>query len=78
MYLWRGSLLPLGCEAVATGGGVVPDAQHLAGFGPASRPSGSKLPRHGLGVFLEDSGFSWGMVGDRYALRSGDAYTSAC
>ncbi|PPK39583.1 hypothetical protein CD175_08860 [Pseudomonas laurylsulfatiphila] len=31
--LWRGSLLPLGCEASPF-------------LGAASRPSGSKLPRH--------------------------------
>ncbi|MBD0705030.1 hypothetical protein CF597_18690 [Pseudomonas sp. PSB1] len=35
--LWRGSLLPLDCAAVPF-------------FGAASRPSGSKLPRHGFGV----------------------------
>ncbi|OPG74056.1 hypothetical protein B1219_03000 [Pseudomonas ogarae] len=33
--LWRGSLLPLGCEAVV----AFKD-------GAAARPSGSKLPRH--------------------------------
>ncbi|PPK39710.1 hypothetical protein CD175_09510 [Pseudomonas laurylsulfatiphila] len=32
-FLWRGSLLPLGCAADAV-------------FGGATRPSGSKLPRH--------------------------------
>ncbi|QBX41703.1 hypothetical protein E4T63_14335 [Pseudomonas fluorescens] len=42
--LWRGSLLPLDCTAV------------LPNSGAASRPSGSKLPRHssfvGSGVFF--------------------------
>ncbi|AVX89939.1 hypothetical protein PkP19E3_17205 [Pseudomonas koreensis] len=35
--LWRGSLLPLGCAAVAN---------RVASIGAASQPSGSKLPRH--------------------------------
>ncbi|OPG70543.1 hypothetical protein B1219_19765 [Pseudomonas ogarae] len=37
--LWRGSLLPLGCEAAL--------------FVSASHSSGSKLPRHRFIVFLE-------------------------
>ncbi len=44
--LWRGSLLPLGCAAAPnqTPGRVryIP----IAGFGAASQPSGSELPRH--------------------------------
>ncbi|TNB88573.1 hypothetical protein FHJ31_04270 [Pseudomonas sp. Fig-3] len=32
-FLWRGSLLPLGCEAALF-------------FGSAAQPNGSKLPRH--------------------------------
>jgi len=37
--LWRGSLLPLECEALA--GNFM-----STGFGAASQPSGSKLPCH--------------------------------
>ncbi|AXA54785.1 hypothetical protein CEQ51_10440 [Pseudomonas thivervalensis] len=37
--LWRGSLLPLGCEAVAA-------FWNPKGIRVASQPSGSKLPRH--------------------------------
>ncbi|KAA0984462.1 hypothetical protein FQ192_27790 [Pseudomonas sp. ANT_J12] len=40
--MWRGSLLPLGCAAVAN-----PDnSVRLKSEGAASQPSGSKLPRH--------------------------------
>jgi hypothetical protein len=37
--LWRGSLLPLECEALASN-------FMSTGFWAASQPSGSKLPRH--------------------------------
>ncbi|RBB97688.1 hypothetical protein C3E98_010780 [Pseudomonas sp. MWU13-2625] len=44
--LWRGSLLPLGCEAAL----ILPMRSNmntaLAGFATAAPPSGSKLPRH--------------------------------
>ncbi|OPG69687.1 hypothetical protein B1219_24735 [Pseudomonas ogarae] len=43
MLLWRGSLLPLGCEATPLCQG---------NFAPAAQSSGSKLPRHGV-VFLQ-------------------------
>ncbi|KAB0516107.1 hypothetical protein F7R05_02395 [Pseudomonas koreensis] len=39
---WRGSLLPLGCAAVAK----TAKPMRLTNFGRASRRSGSKLPRH--------------------------------
>ena len=42
--LWRGSLLPLECEALASN-------FMSTGFGAASQPSGSKLPRHSGDVF---------------------------
>ncbi|QBZ91180.1 hypothetical protein EPZ47_21555 [Pseudomonas viciae] len=37
--LWRGSLLPLQCAALA-------NVHSVADFGAAAQPSGSKLPRH--------------------------------
>ncbi|TPG76697.1 hypothetical protein EAH78_16170 [Pseudomonas arsenicoxydans] len=45
-FLWRGSLLPLGCEAVPTLAIVVFQANGVAGFTTAAQSSGSKLPRH--------------------------------
>ncbi|KAA0995853.1 hypothetical protein FQ192_07350 [Pseudomonas sp. ANT_J12] len=44
--LWRGSLLPLGCEAVVTPANAVCQTAGIGRFGAAARPSGSKLPRH--------------------------------
>ncbi|PMY53199.1 hypothetical protein C1X69_13450 [Pseudomonas sp. FW305-67] len=44
--LWRGSLLPLDCEAVAIQPMHFPVMNALADFGTAARSSGSKLPRH--------------------------------
>ncbi|PTT93762.1 hypothetical protein DBR45_52185 [Pseudomonas sp. HMWF031] len=41
--LWRGSLLPLGCEAAPLG---FFSPTECSGFATASQPSGSKLPRH--------------------------------
>ncbi|KAB0505664.1 hypothetical protein F7R06_11330 [Pseudomonas moorei] len=46
VILWRGSLLPLGCAAVVSPESAVFLMDRIAGFGAASRPSGSKLPRH--------------------------------
>ncbi|PLR63112.1 hypothetical protein QCBJ_12160 [Pseudomonas sp. QC2] len=43
--LWRGSLLPLACVAGPS-------------FGAASRPSGSKLPRHKSKGCDQSHGFS--------------------
>jgi hypothetical protein len=43
---WQVSLLPLGCEAVATPEHAVHRMSAVAAFGAASLPSGSKLPRH--------------------------------
>jgi hypothetical protein len=44
--LWRGSLLPLGCAAVAKPVIAVLLKDRDGKFGSASQPSGSKLPRH--------------------------------
>ncbi|AUM69839.1 hypothetical protein C0J56_13650 [Pseudomonas fluorescens] len=44
--LWRGSLLPLGCEAAPTATTQYIRHTPSAGFRVASQPSGSKLPRH--------------------------------
>ncbi|AXA58002.1 hypothetical protein CEQ51_27790 [Pseudomonas thivervalensis] len=44
--LWRGSLLPLGCAAVAKPADAICLEDRVNPFGAASRPSGSKLPRH--------------------------------
>ncbi|PVZ55863.1 hypothetical protein C9422_20565 [Pseudomonas sp. B1(2018)] len=38
--MWRGSLLPQGCEAAPN------PATTVTGFAPAAQSSGSKLPRH--------------------------------
>ncbi|KAB0512829.1 hypothetical protein F7R05_17395 [Pseudomonas koreensis] len=42
--MWRGSLLPLGCEAAPKSA--------IAGVGSPSASSGSKLPRHSVQVLL--------------------------
>nr|POA14539.1 hypothetical protein C1892_10440 [Pseudomonas sp. MPBD7-1] len=44
--LWRGSLLPLGCTAAPKHSTQLALHTRLCGSGAASRPSGSKLPRH--------------------------------
>ncbi|MBA1376639.1 hypothetical protein FHK92_02175 [Pseudomonas brassicacearum subsp. neoaurantiaca] len=49
---WRGSLLPLGCEAVVDLRAL---CLTLRPMGTASRSSGSKLPRH-KGTFATVSG----------------------
>ncbi|TWS08886.1 hypothetical protein FJD35_19255 [Pseudomonas mandelii] len=46
IHLWRGSLLPLGCEAVAIRQTHSLRRKRVGGFGAASPASGSKLPRH--------------------------------
>ncbi|PMV88708.1 hypothetical protein C1X35_07575 [Pseudomonas sp. FW306-1C-G01A] len=43
--LWRGSLLPLGCEAAPSPPNPV-HQKNRVGFATASPPSGSKRPRH--------------------------------
>ncbi|AXA57643.1 hypothetical protein CEQ51_25895 [Pseudomonas thivervalensis] len=49
---WRGSLLPLGCEAAPN----LPNAEYQTHrtrpFTTASQPSGSKLPRHRRGAVI--------------------------
>ncbi|CAI8975948.1 hypothetical protein EMIT0P100_60179 [Pseudomonas sp. IT-P100] len=45
-HLWRGSLLPLGCEAAPKPAVEVYQMDTCGCFGSASRSSGSKLPRH--------------------------------
>jgi len=45
-FLWRGSLLPLGCEAAPKLTAAMIQVIMVAGFTTASPPSGSKLPRH--------------------------------
>src|SRR5690349_4439106 len=44
---WRGSLLPLGCEAVVKPADAVYLDSCAVPIGAAAPPSGSKLPRHG-------------------------------
>ncbi|PNB73176.1 hypothetical protein C1X64_16030 [Pseudomonas sp. GW456-E7] len=44
--LWRGSLLPLACAAGANPEHSILLMYRTYRFGAASRPSGSKLPRH--------------------------------
>ena len=44
--LWRGSLLQLECAAVVNGMMRFIRSTAAHGFGAASQPSGSKLPRH--------------------------------
>ncbi|EJF71148.1 hypothetical protein A462_14303 [Pseudomonas sp. Ag1] len=43
---WRGSLLPLGCEAAPTPANGVFLEKRGEFIGAAAQPSGSKLPRH--------------------------------
>ncbi|TPG81560.1 hypothetical protein EAH78_01270 [Pseudomonas arsenicoxydans] len=54
-YLWRGSLLPLGCEAALTVSDTH-DRDDLITSAAASHPSGSKLPRHKMEL---TAGLSW-------------------
>ncbi|AWM94177.1 hypothetical protein DJ564_27050 [Pseudomonas sp. 31-12] len=44
--LWRGSLLPLECEALPNQTTRFVGQSAGAGFATAAQPSGSKLPRH--------------------------------
>ncbi|QBQ08756.1 hypothetical protein DCC84_02875 [Pseudomonas sp. SXM-1] len=46
LLLWRGSLLPLGCGAapISSPRSIRKSSKQVSGA--ASRPSGSKLPRH--------------------------------
>ncbi|KAB0485662.1 hypothetical protein F7R15_11765 [Pseudomonas reinekei] len=45
-YLWRGSLLPLGCVADASPDDSIRLTIRVDWIGSAARSSGSKLPRH--------------------------------
>ncbi|QBZ92435.1 hypothetical protein EPZ47_28345 [Pseudomonas viciae] len=47
--LWRGSLLPLGCEAALKSATAVFQVDRFRIFGAAAQPGGSKLPRHNVG-----------------------------
>ncbi|MBD0703901.1 hypothetical protein CF597_12945 [Pseudomonas sp. PSB1] len=44
--LWRGSLLPLGCEAAPKAPFPINLARRGDSLGAAAQPSGSELPRH--------------------------------
>ena len=44
--LWRGSLLPLRCEAAPKPATAACLIHRVADFATAAQPSGSKLPRH--------------------------------
>ncbi|MVV47213.1 hypothetical protein EJA72_02950 [Pseudomonas sp. PB120] len=56
-FLWRGSLLPLGCAAVVTPVNAAYLINRIAAFRATSRPSGSKLPRHvNPGMHIHDQG----------------------
>jgi len=44
--LWRGSLLPLGCEATPKASAAQYQPDRISSLATASQPSGSKLPRH--------------------------------
>jgi hypothetical protein len=46
LLLWRGSLLPLGCEADLKPEQVVCQMKPAGWMTTATQPSGSKLPRH--------------------------------
>ena len=48
--VWRGSLLPLGCEAPPKPDTATYLKNRAVWMGAAVQPSGSKLPRHGLGA----------------------------
>ncbi|NTZ97590.1 hypothetical protein FCH79_20215 [Pseudomonas koreensis] len=77
--LWRGSLLPLGCAAVAKSGNAVPQDKWGAGFGAASRPGGSKLPRH-KGNYSADGCVGPGLVKHsfvEYVLQKVASFTAA-
>ena len=45
-HLWRGSLLPLDCEAGPITDSAISLKECIQPFAAATRPSGSKLPRH--------------------------------
>ncbi|PLR60612.1 hypothetical protein QCBJ_26410 [Pseudomonas sp. QC2] len=51
--MWRGSLLPLGCEADPISTPQSPCQDSTAGFRAAAQPNGSKLPRHGWAASRE-------------------------
>ncbi|PWB27445.1 hypothetical protein DCO47_23000 [Pseudomonas sp. NDM] len=57
-HLWRGSLLPLGCEAVVHPLTGFARRCAVADFRAASQPSGSKLPRHRGSGHPDRYGFS--------------------
>ncbi|PPA05356.1 hypothetical protein C4E44_04345 [Pseudomonas sp. MWU12-2312b] len=44
--LWRGSLLPLGCEAAPNLQPRFSSCMASTGFTTAAQPGGNKLPRH--------------------------------
>ncbi|TPG81705.1 hypothetical protein EAH78_02065 [Pseudomonas arsenicoxydans] len=44
--MWRGSLLPLGCEAAPKPTVPFIQADRVGWITTAAQPSGSKLPRH--------------------------------
>jgi len=48
--LWRGSLLPLGCEAAPKQALVFLQVDTIAGFRAASKPNGNKFLRHRMGA----------------------------
>ncbi|TPG77646.1 hypothetical protein EAH78_15365 [Pseudomonas arsenicoxydans] len=61
--LWRGSLLPLDCEAVAKPAETDYLKECMSGFGAASLPSGCKLPRHSRLVAAVSDRRFWRTVG---------------
>src|SRR5689334_20311565 len=64
-YLWRGSLLPLGCEAPLKPDDAVSQSIRVHWVTTASQPSGSKLPRHrGIQSALRTFAFFIGRVVD--------------
>ncbi|OWP73455.1 hypothetical protein CEC48_03240 [Pseudomonas sp. K2I15] len=50
--MWRGSLLPLGCEAAPKPACGLHLENRGAVIGAAAQPNGSKLPRHRFSVRL--------------------------
>ncbi|KAB0513417.1 hypothetical protein F7R05_14835 [Pseudomonas koreensis] len=49
-HLWRGSLLPLGCEADPKPASPFLQVHRMRRNSPTASPSGSKLPRHRVGL----------------------------
>ncbi|OPG70613.1 hypothetical protein B1219_20120 [Pseudomonas ogarae] len=65
-FLWRGSLLPLGCAAAPIPANELYLAHRMSIFATAAQPSGSKLPRHKGFISSHEGSVTWKYSSNRF------------